>query len=77
MLSREDILKDPNHTSRKEKKISKMKNTLDQMKYRLGTTKEKISELEDIAIETRERKKKTKTQKISMLWDNFKWLKYM
>lgn len=54
-----------------------MKNTLDQMKYRLDTTKEKISELENIAIETERKKRMTKTQKISMLWDNFKWLKYM
>lgn len=70
--------KDLSCASRVEKKISEMKNTLNEISNRLDTAEEKISEHKEIAVETatKPRKKKRlgekKEQFLSTMWDNIK-----
>lgn len=52
-----------------------MKNTLDEINNRLDTAEENISELKTQQWKfERGKKRMTKTQKINMLWNNFRWL---
>lgn len=53
--------------------ISKMKSTLDGINIRLDLSKEKFSEIEHTAIETKIENSKQTNKNIRELWDKFKW----